>query len=66
MNQICKRSGLSFQITDLEQSYCEQRGIPLAEISPQERMREMFAFRNETMRDDLLHTLLLIKKYLTA
>lgn len=48
MNQICKRSGLSFQITDLEQSYCEQRGIPLAEISPQERLREMFAFRNET------------------
>lgn len=37
----------NFTISEAEQAYCGKRNIPLPEISPLERFREMFAFRNE-------------------
>lgn len=37
----------NFTISEVERAYCGQRTIPLPAISPLERFREMFAFRNE-------------------
>lgn len=48
ISRICTRSGTPFTISDREQEYCESRGIPLPDISYQERFREMCAFRNES------------------
>lgn len=48
MESICHRSHKTFVISPAEQAYCEARDIPLPMISPAERWREMFAFRNET------------------
>ncbi len=45
---ICIRSQKQFEVSEAERTYCEERGIPLPTISPLERFREMFAFRNET------------------
>ncbi|MBI4836397.1 MAG: hypothetical protein HY817_04010 [Candidatus Abawacabacteria bacterium] len=47
MNQICTRSNIPFIVSAQEKSYCDARDIPLPTISPLERFREMFAFRNE-------------------
>ncbi len=47
MEKVCKISNQQFQISDKETFYCQERAIPLPDISPQERFRQMLAFYNE-------------------
>lgn len=44
--RICKVSGENFTISDQEERYCHTHNIPLPEISPIERMRQMYSFSN--------------------
>ncbi|MBI4835974.1 MAG: hypothetical protein HY817_01815 [Candidatus Abawacabacteria bacterium] len=48
METVRIRDKKTFSILPAEQQYCEQRRIPLAQVTPLEGFREMFAFRNET------------------
>ncbi|MBI4836412.1 MAG: hypothetical protein HY817_04095 [Candidatus Abawacabacteria bacterium] len=47
MEIICQLSGQKFMLSEAEQRFCLARGIPLATISPSERLRALFAYRNE-------------------
>ncbi len=44
--KICRISGNPFQVSDREEKYCLEHNIPLPEIAPQERMRQMYSFSN--------------------
>jgi len=43
----CKITGQEFEILDKEIAFCKNMGVPLPELSPEERMRELMASRNE-------------------
>ncbi|MDH5596544.1 MAG: hypothetical protein OEY44_00445 [Candidatus Peregrinibacteria bacterium] len=45
--RTCASSGHEFTVSDKEIAYCERMGFPLPVISPEERIRELMAFRNE-------------------
>lgn len=47
MQSTCTVSGKSFSISNHEAEFCRSRGIPLPTLSPQERFRQLFAYRNE-------------------
>jgi len=43
----CRITGKLFEIAQAEIDFCERIGVPLPDIAPQERIRELMAFRNE-------------------
>jgi len=43
----CKISGKQFEILPQEEKFCERMGFPLPGIHPKERLRKLFATRNE-------------------
>lgn len=44
--RFCRISGKEFNISDREERYCLANNIPLPEIAPEERMRQMYSFSN--------------------
>ncbi len=45
---ICKVSGKPFTISDKEEQYCRNAGIPLPKLHPHERIKLLLNFRNRT------------------
>lgn len=45
-NRKCIVTGSNFNITEAEENYCRQHGIPLPDTCPTERLRDLFTFRN--------------------
>jgi hypothetical protein len=45
---LCAITGLPFEISAREREYCEKYGVPLPELSPTERLRQLAAFRNRS------------------
>lgn len=45
--QTCHITGKSFEITEPEIAFCDGLGVLLPDISPEERIRQLMAFRNE-------------------
>lgn len=46
MEKVCITSGKKFTISDAEEKYCEERGMPLPQQDPWERFRHIASFRN--------------------
>ncbi|MDA1060923.1 MAG: hypothetical protein O3B47_03975 [bacterium] len=47
MKKVCKISGKEFEISDKEIALCKVMGVPLADLSPEEILRQLAANRNE-------------------
>jgi hypothetical protein len=45
--RICRVSGKPFEITQAEIDFCNRLEVPLPDCAPEERIRELMAFRNE-------------------
>ncbi len=43
----CARTGKTYEVSDLELRLCTRFGVPPPELHPEERLRELMAFRNE-------------------
>ncbi|MBI4835633.1 MAG: hypothetical protein HY817_00060 [Candidatus Abawacabacteria bacterium] len=48
MEATCIVTGKQFSISDHEQEYCHNAGIPLPKLHPQERLKRILNFRNRT------------------
>lgn len=46
MEQRCELTGRIFTVSEAEQNYCRQNGLPLPRQHPVERIRHLFTFRN--------------------
>jgi len=44
---ICSQCQTSFEISEKERAFCENMGIPLSDICPRDRLRQVMATRNE-------------------
>lgn len=47
MQRTCQITGQKFEISEKEQQFCRKMGLPLPEICPEERLRQLMATRNE-------------------
>jgi hypothetical protein len=47
MEAICAVTKKQFTISDHEAAFCQSKGIPLPTLSGQERLRQLFTYRNE-------------------
>lgn len=45
--QICRKTGKTFQISQVEQEYYNKLGVPAPTLSPEERQHRRLAWRNE-------------------
>lgn len=46
VTKTCKITGREFDVTEIEQRFCEQMGVPLPDICPGERIRRLMNERN--------------------